>query len=263
MIPKITSIKEVFPEFTHIQWTVEDPNGTAGNFEVLRSTSPEGPFETIAALPTSSYYYRDYDPGYRDSLQYPLYYRIRVQSILNPDEWAISEARAFNYESIHSTQPHRARLVRVARHNLKVTLERLNGTPFWLLKKKYFGERCHTCYNAITQDVIVSRCGECFGTSNTGGYCSPIKVWLKIDPDNVTSTFGIGGESKANVVGAVMLDYPKVDIGDLLVDCARNSRYSVARVNATSSSSVVVHQELQISELSRHAIEYSIPVELT
>jgi hypothetical protein len=262
MKPYITSVKEVFPEFTHIQWNIDDPNGMAGSIDILRSTSPEGPFETLATLAQGSYFYKDYDPGYRDSLQYPLYYRIRVQSLLNPSEYSLSDPRAFNYDNIYSTQPHRQRLVRVARYNLRITLERLNGLPFYLLKKKYFGARCSKCFNEITQDVIISSCTECYGTSNSGGYCSPIKIWLKIDPDNASSTFGIGGESKSNVLGAVMLDYPRVDMGDILVDCARNTRYSVTKINATTSSSVVVHQELQLSELSRHAIEYSIPVDL-
>ena len=262
MKPNITSVINVFPEFAHIQWTIEDPNGNAGAIEVLRSTSPDGPFETVAKLPAGSYYYRDMDPGARAGLTYLVVYRIRVESSKTPGEFVISEPRTLNYDLIYNIQPHRARLGRTARYNLKVMLERVNGTQYLFLKKKLFGPRCSVCFNQVTQDAMVSRCGECFGTTITGGYCDPIKVWIKVDPGVIKQTFGLAGSSDSNVVGGTMLDYPQADPGDLLVECSTNKRFLVAAVMRTENSGVTVHQDVQMSELVRYAIEYSIPVKL-
>jgi hypothetical protein len=263
MKPVITSVVNVYPEFAHIQWTVEDPNGLAGNIQVLRSTSSEGPFEEMATLPPSSFFYRDLDPGAKDGFSHKLFYMVRVESNKTPGEYVFSDPYMFNDRNIYLTNPHRERLVRVARKNLRITLERLNGTPFLLLKRKLFGEKCKTCYNPLTQDVMLSRCGECFGTTNLGGYCDPIRVWVKLDPESISQTFGIGGSASSNVIGGVMLDYPKVDSGDILVDCYKNTRYSIVKVNNTTSSGVLVHQEIQLSELTRFDIAYSIPVSLS
>ena len=262
MKPNITSVINVFPEFAHIQWTIEDPNGNAGAIEVLRSTSPDGPFETVAKLPAGSYYYRDMDPGARAGLTYLVIYRIRVESAKTPGEFVISEPRTLNYDLIYNIQPHRARLGRTARYNLKIMLERVNGTQYLFLKKKIFGPRCSVCFNQVTQDAMVSRCGECFGTTITGGYCDPIKVWIKVDPSVIKQTFGLAGSSDSNVVGGTMLDYPQADPGDLLVECSTNKRFLIAAVMRTENSGVTVHQDIQMSELVRYAIEYSIPVKL-
>ena len=262
MKPIVTSVINVFPEFAHIQWTIEDPNNQAGGIEVLRSTSPEGPFETVSQLSPGSFFFRDFDPGVRAGLSYPVYYAIRVTSLVNPSEKVISETRVLNYDLLSQSQPHRDRLLRRARHDLSVTLKRLNGSQFLMLKRRLFGPRCSTCYNPSTQDAMISRCGECYGTTISGGYCDPVKIWGKIDPANITSTFGIAGSSDSNVVGLTMLDYPLADPGDLLVECSTNKRFLVARKMATTSSGIVVHQDLQISELVRYAIEYSVPVSL-
>ncbi len=262
MIATITSVINVFPEFAHIQWTIEDPNGNAGNIELLRSTSPDGPFETVAKLPPGSYFYRDMDPGARAGLTYLVVYRVRVESIKTPGEFTISEPRTLNYDLMHGYQEHRTRLGRVARHNLKVTLEKLNGTQFLFLKKKLFGPRCSICFNPITQDAMVSRCGECYGTTVKGGYCDPIKIWVKMDPGTVKSTFGLSGSSDSNIIGGTMLDYPQADPGDILVECSTNKRFIVAAVMRTETSGVCVHQDIQLSELVRYAIEYSVPVSL-
>ena len=87
-------------------------------------------------------------------------------------------------------------------------------------------------------------------------------LFRSIDPGTIKSTFGLAGSSDSNVIGATMLDYPQADPGDLLVECSTNKRFLVAAVMRTENSGTTVHQDLQLSELVRYAIEYSIPVSL-
>ena len=258
IVPKIERVVPVYPEYMHIQWSIEDPNGTSGNIEIARSGSPEGPFQVLATeLPADSFFYQDFDVA-KSGLSQNFWYRIRVSSRINPQEKVFSEPGSVELR----VQPHRFRLARKARRDLYVTLSRLNGSIFILLKKKRFGKRCSTCYNELTQDVVLSSCGECYGTSYEGGYHDPVSVWGKIDPTVIQHQFGMQGVSEMAMLGFVTMDYPLVDLDDIFVEMQTNRRFIVKQKMQTQASGIPVHQDLQLSELARTAIEYSIPVSL-
>ena len=258
IVPKIERVLPVYPEYMHIQWSISDPNGAAGEIEVSRSGSPEGPFTVVAnKLQPSTFFYQDFAVA-KFGLSQNIWYRIRVSSALNPDEKVLSAPGTVEFR----TQPHRFRLARKARRDLYVTLSRLNGSLYLLLKKKRFGPRCTTCFNEFTQDVVLSSCGECFGTSYQEGYHDPVSVWGKLDPTVIQQQFGTQGVSEMAMLGFVTLDYPMVDQEDILVEMQTNRRFIVKQKMQTQSSGIPVHQDLQLSELARTAVEYSIPVSL-
>ena len=70
------------------------------------------------------------------------------------------------------------------------------------------------------------------------------------------------GISEMAMLGFVTLDYPMVDQEDILVEMQTNRRFIVKQKMQTQSSGIPVHQDLQLSELARTAIEYSIPVSI-
>lgn len=257
--PKIEKVLPVYPEYMHIQWSISDPNGAVGNIEIARSGSPEGPFEVIAdKLPKDVFYFQDFEVS-KFGLSQNFWYRLRVSSNLNPEEEVLSPPVTVE----HKIQPHRFRLARKARRDLYITLSRLNGSVFILLKKKRFGSRCTTCYNEFTQDVVLSTCGECYSTGYEGGFHDPVSIWGKIDPTAIQQQFGTQGVSEIARLGFVTLDYPLIDLEDVIIDIQTNRRFKVMQKLQTESSNIVVHQDLQISELARTAIEYSFPVSLT
>jgi hypothetical protein len=257
--PKIERVVPVYPEYMHVQWSIEDPNGAVGSVEVARSGSPEGPFQIIEEnLPSSIFFYQDFEVA-KGGLSQNYWYRIRVSSRHNPDEKIFSEPRSVEMR----VQPHRFRLARKARRDLYITLSRLNGSLYSLMKRRRFGPRCSTCYNEFTQDVVLSSCGECYGTSFAGGYHDPVSLWGKLDPTVIQQQFGMQGISETSMLGFVTLDYPLVDLEDILVEHQTNRRFIVKQKMQTQSSGIPVHQDLQISELARTAVEYSIPVSLT
>ena len=89
--PKIERVIPVYPEYMHIQWSIEDPNGAAGTIEVSRSGSPEGPFQVVAAdIAPDTFFYQDFDVA-KGGLSQNHWYRIRVSSRLNPDEKVFSD----------------------------------------------------------------------------------------------------------------------------------------------------------------------------
>ena len=258
IIPKIERVIPVYPEYMHVQWSIQDPNGQAGEVEVSRSGSPQGPFTVVANLNSDTFFYQDFDVA-KGGLSQNHWYRIRVSSKVNPDTKVFSDPGSVEFRA----QPHRFRLARKARRDLYVTLSRLNGSIYILLKKKRFGSRCSTCFNEFTQDVLLSSCGECYGTSFEGGYHDPVSIWGKLDPTVIQQQFGMQGISELAMLGFVTLDYPLVDLEDILVEMQTNRRFIVKQKMQTQSSGIPVHQDLQLSELARTAIEYSIPVSLS
>jgi hypothetical protein len=257
--PIIERILPVYPEYMHIQWSISDPNGFVGNIELARSGSPEGPFTVLEQnLPKDTFFYQDFEVA-KNGLSQNYWYRLRVSSSANPEEKVLSLPVTVEYKA----QPHRFRLARKARRDLYITLSRLNGSVFMVLKKKRFGPRCTTCFNTFTQDVVVSTCGECYSTGYQGGFHDPISIWGKIDPTVIQQQFGTQGISEMARLGFVTLDYPLLDLEDILIEIQTNRRFKVLQKVQTESSNIVVHQDLQLSELSRTAIEYSIPVDLT
>ena len=255
----IQKVLPVYPEYMHVQWTISDPNSQVGKLSVLRSGSPEGPFEVVAEdLPTDTFFYQDYELA-KFGLSQNFWYRLRITSKVKPDEVILSDPRTVEFNA----QPHRYRVVRKARRDLYITLSKLNGSVYILLKRKRFGSRCGTCYNEFTQDVVLSNCGECYATGYEGGYHDPVSIWGKIDPTLIRQQFGTQGISETSMLGFVTLDYPLIDLEDILVEQQTNRRFLVMQKIQTQSSGIPVHQDLQVSELARTAVEYSIPVRLT
>ena len=256
---KIERVIPVYPEYMHIQWSISDPNGAAGPVTVMKSGSPDGPFTVVAEnIPNDSYFFQDYDLG-TGGLSQNIWYRVQVTSSISPDLTVISDPLTVEYKA----QPHRFRIARKARRDLYITLSRLNGTVFIVLKRKRSGPRCTTCYNPYTQDSVLSQCGECYGTTYTGGYFDPVSIWGKIDPTASNMQFGLQGVSENNISGFICMDYPLIEVEDIIVEKQTNRRYKVVRNMQTEASRITVHQDLQISELARTASEYSIPVSLS
>jgi len=258
MKPIIQQILPVYPTHNHIQWTVEDKDGVFLSADILRATSPGGPYQTLQVEVASNvFFYQDSEADLM-GLSTKYWYIIRANNVNNAEDYALSEAKTVEYE----IAGYRGKIARKARRDLKVALERLNGVKIIILKKKRFGTRCLRCFNHVTKDTVYSNCNTCYGTSYDGGYHDPIYTFGKLDPAPVQTSLGTSGVSETAITGLTIVDYPAVDSGDVVVEAHTNRRFKVQRKMTTESSRVVVHQDLQVSELSRSAVEYTIPLEL-
>jgi hypothetical protein len=259
MKPEIKQVLPLYPHDVHIQWVIYDKTGSCKSVDLLRSESPLGPFEVIESnLDPSFYFYVDTTTEVSGLTRKP-HYIIRANSVHSEEDSVLSEVATTDYDH----KDHRARIARKARRDLKVTLSRLNGVKVALLKKKTFGPRCTYCYNPDTKDTLVSQCPNCYGTSYVGGYHDPVYTWGKLDPVAIQSSLGTSGKTETGITGLTIVDYPRVSTEDVVVELRTNRRFKVQRIMVTESSRVLVHQDLQVSELSRSSAEYLIPVDLT
>lgn len=254
---RITQVLPVYPTHVHIQWSVEDRESALSDLEVLRSQSPSGPFEIVAVLERSENCYSDAEPNLL-GLNRNYWYMVKANSRLTDSEFALSEPKTYEYE----LKGHRANMVRKARRDLKIQLERLNGVPIIILKRRTFGERCGECFNPLTNDVMYSHCNTCFGTTYVGGYHDPVYTYGKLDPVVIQESISASGPSQSAITGLTITEFPEVDVNDLVVECRTNRRFKVKQKMQSEGSRIVVHQDLQVSELSRSAVEYDIPVRL-
>jgi len=296
----ITSVTPWFPKRVQLQWDLDEvtESGTF-QFDVERSGSSEGPWTKIAENLADVYLYNDtldQENANVLSLARDIYYRIRVvppsgvlnaiySVVTNLDGQAATETigprpvmgfqvldpAQFEVDPLtgqsvrpHNRQPGRLRLLRrkILRDEY-IRLRKLAGMEFWLLKRRHFGVRCTNCYDPATQEVTRSRCLVCYGTSWTGGYFSPVAILGGTQhASQIQSDISSQTKDDIHIRRIELLDFPRVDEGDLLVEKARNRRFLVKQRYYTSLKSVTVHQTVTTSELERQAIEFEIAVSL-
>ena len=254
----ITRVLPVYPHEVFVQWTLENPENAAYTFKVYRSGSPEGPFEQVSdEIRDNNFFYID-RPVAQLNLTSRAWYLVQAIPETGPDNSATSAAKTAE----HDEQKYRGRIGRKARYDLGIQLKRLSGVKVVFLKRKRFGKRCADCYNEQTKDVLLSHCGTCYGTSFDGGYHDPVQGWAKLDPAVVSQRADTTGKTDAAMFGATMLDYPLLEAEDVVVETRTNRRFMVRQKVPTEASRVTVHQDLQVSELSRADVVYTLKLDL-
>ncbi len=219
---------------------------------VLRSESPEGPFDAIAGPFEDRYLFVDsrIPPGDRFR---QLWYRIS------------SRHKATDTTTVTASQCRQAEPDLIAsyiRRNEMTLLTEVTGRVCWLFKRRTFGMRCPSCWDSVRGSATRSNCKDCYTTTYLRGYHNPIEVWVQIDP-----------VAKANQLQSQQLDqqqytaartsfYPNVSPGDLIVE-AENIRWRVQSTTQSERLRAVVKQELSLRRLQDSDIEMKLPINIT
>lgn len=296
----ITHILPRHPSSVQMQWDLSEvtESGTF-SFVIERSGSPSGPWTVITSTPlTNTYAYTDAlntESAQTLSLVRDIYYRIKAtppsgstHAVYSPatnldgltaNEFSgpqsaigLKVSNPGQQEKIPVTQQFernfptpriRKRLLKnaITRHQY-IGLRNIYGIEFLLLKRRHFGVRCPTCYNPHSREVINSQCPICYGTSWTGGYFTPIEMLGKKIEAPTQSMVTPQSKDDVHMTQIQLLDFPRVDEGDLLVEKADNKRFLVRGVNFGSLKTIQVFQVTSVSELPRSSYEYAIPVVL-
>lgn len=289
----IVNITPWFPRNVILQWEFDKPPPSGiYTFRIERSGSPGGPW-TEAGVVTDTYVFDDNlknEEANILAISRELYYRIQTQiqgetvyspitdidghsetEVVGPmpaigyriNELAQREKAPFTglQTQPKNAQPRRLRLLRrkILRDEY-IRLRRLNGIEYRLLKRRHFGIRCPKCFDPITREVTNSRCLTCFGTSWVGGYFAPITILGTLQPASVKTDISPQTKDDILVERIQLLDFPKVNEGDILVAKENNTRYLVVQRYSTKIKMLDVHQTVVVNMLGRNAIEYQISV---
>ena len=258
---EVTRTVASFPRRVFIQWALrKPPAGDGFLFDVYRSGSPEGEWEELVTDLADVYLYVD---GHFDepivaggerrdlnlfSLHRTIYYKVvcRFGSQTAETVAQLEAGLDRRRKGIHR------KLVRDAAKALKLVV----GTEVAILKKRRWGAKCEHCVSKGTAQVVRAHCKYCWGTGFLGGYWEPVYGYAQRQRSPIQTQVAPEGHLDLNRVQVIMLNFPQVEPGDVLAFMRDDKRYKVEIVNPTQIHSVDVHQELQVSELARSAVEY-------
>lgn len=230
--------KEVTWEISDTQEDVHD-----FSFRVFRSESPEGPWLPVSEPFEDRYIFVDSRVPVGDKYR-QLWYQLRCT------HKASSSVETFG-PAVHEPDPDLvAQYIR--RHELTV-LTQVTGRQVWLFKKRTFGQRCSSCFDAETHKTIRSNCPDCFNTGFLRGYMDPIEMWMQIDPESE--------KQEGQTTGRTSF-YPVVRPGDLIVE-AENKRWKVVGVLISERLRAPVKQDMSLDPISDSDIEYRLPVNIS
>ena len=243
-----------------LYWEIEDTTLDPLDFQfyILRSESPEGPWDTIAGPFEDKYSYVDNRVNPLHA-QRQLYYRIR--SVAKADPTNVTET-----ESIIQ-YPDADLIAAEIQRAERLVWDEFAGRACLILPVRTFGRRCSTCYDGpdkgkgFTSQKRRAGCVTCYDTSFMRGYFDPILTFVQVDPSTDSVQNGPILQRMQNDTRARVSSYPLLKPKDLLIE-AENKRWRVVTVTPTERLRHVVHQEVTLHELDRSEVEYQIPVRM-
>lgn len=267
----VTRTTALFPSAVFLQWDINTDETGSHLVDVARAGGPNGPWQQIGDSLVDAYHFLDDkfnlppSPDARDphnglnlfSLSREIYYRITV----TPPSGL---ANAFSSAPV-TVEPGLDTRTRLFKRKIlrdeAVAFRRLNGVPLVILKRRRWGTLCPECYDPVNRESTLEHCPLCFGTTYLGGFWSPVAIRGRKSAAPVQTQLTAHGESDIKTVTFIVLDYPRLEYKDVIVDLRRDDRYEVQIVSPTELKGVTVHQSLTATLLGRNSVEYSIKVD--
>lgn len=226
-----------------VSWEVGD-TADALDFtcQVQRAESPEGPWSDVSPSFEDHYLFVDARVPAGDKYRV-LWYQVVVTHKATGDVQIYGPA---------SHEPEPDLMAQAIRRQGMTILSQITGRLVWVFKKRTFGPRCSSCWDATTHVVTRANCPDCFSTGFLRGYMNPIEMWCQIDPQ---------GEAQNGATGARTSFYPNLRPGDVLVE-AENKRWNIVSVNTVERLRAAIRQELVLDPIDDTHILSSLPINL-
>lgn len=210
---------------TTVSWAMEPSFVEPGpwTFTLQRGHSPtETAWEDIAVVVDQPWVY-DNRPTV-NTIGTPTYYRIKL----------VDGNDVVHYSQVQVTTAYWGRydwsLAKEIIRKETLVLRRKAGVNGWLLKRRYFGERCPVCTNAVTGQVQNSTCTTCYGTGVVGGYYPAFEYWVTMNAtQRMRRLTPEQGLMSATIESVRALAYPVVDGNDVWVNGQTNARYFISQ----------------------------------
>ena len=250
--PVNVKVRSLDLDFHEISWEVSDTSQDALDyqFQVLRSESPEGPFEIISVPFIDRYVFIDNVLQVANRWR-TYWYKLRL--IYRPDGTSKDHGP-------YSMLPEPDLITMEVRRHIDLLMQEFAGRRMWVLPTRTFGQRCD-CWSVPLQKKVRSGCSRCYDTTFVRGYLAPIEIWGQIDPSPKSEqTSNVGTLQQSNTT-ARMGCYPPLKPRDVIVE-AENRRWRVVQVSQTEKGRAILHQELQLHEIPERCMEYSVPLDM-
>jgi len=148
-------------------------------------------------------------------------------------------------------------------HNFKFRF--VSGVPIFIFKKHTDGStKCPDCWDKIAKRVKRSNCPTCHGTGNigkgVGGYYNPTYTWADPNPTPEVINITQWGRVQTTQTDMFFTNYPRLSIGDLVIELTTNNRWKVAAVRDTEKRRTKMLQIVRLDLLDKKDVEYLIKV---
>lgn len=233
---------------SEIEWTELDPERWFDNKDnkvfLQKSDSPKSGFKTIATLSRNSpRFFMDDNASFSMYRTEILYYRL-----YSKDAGIVS--KVFSCEKLHNL--YGAEIMH--RHYIQLK-EGHSGNPMYLFIKKRTGDRCPECWDNIRGVRTKSNCKTCLNTGYINGYHDPICVYVSLAPEQIAVDQPSQGTSVEGRLQGWTIAYPRINLGDVLVDPATQDIWCVASTSMTTHKRTPTKQDIMVD---RHAEDTSI-----
>ena len=245
-------VRSLDQDFNELSWKVADAQADVLDytFQVLRSESPEGPYDNLGVAFEDRYLFIDNTIKVEHRWR-KYFYKLRVTR--KADD-------TFEDVGPVTKDPDADLIALELRRHMQLLFKEYAGRRCWILPVRTFGQRC-SCWNATLQKSNRSGCVTCFDTSFVRGYMSPIESWIQIEPNAKTEqNTAVGAQQQSNTT-ARLAWYPPLKPRDVIIE-GENRRWRVVTVAQTEHGRAPVHQEVQLHEIPAKDVEFKIPLEL-
>lgn len=140
------------------------------------------------------------------------------------------------------------------------------GMPMLVFKKVTAGKsRCGDCWDKIAKRVMKSNCKSCHGTGwvgdGVGGYFNPSYSYADFSPDPEVIQITQFAKTQPTQTDIFMTNYPRMSVGDLVVELLNGKRWKVANVRDTEKNRSKMLQIVRLDAIEKGDIEYTIEVD--
>lgn len=263
---EITRLLPLFPRGVFLQWDLQNPTETGTyTFDIFRSGSPEGPWETLLLNGVNIYNYSDILPSTSTqdatdinqlSLVRGIFYKVTV----TPPSGVANQVTAISIVEPRLDGKQRLLKRKILRDE-SLMFKKLNGVDIAVVKRMHWGPRCDKCWDKTTKTVTRANCITCFGTGFSPGYFNPVITLGRRGTLPIAKQISPQGIAEYRPTQVTILDAPKVEPDDILVFLKDNKRFLVKAAIQTELKTVAVHQKFEVSEIARSSIEYRLVVD--
>lgn len=247
-------VRSLSMDYLNLSWRVKDTLEDVYDYtyEVQRSESSGGPWDTLTVPFKDRYSFRDRSIPARNTLR-SFFYRLRITHLPSGE---------VAFTDVVDTQAPADLITKEVRRHMGLLLKEFAGRQCWLLPVRTFGQRCGSCWNPVLFKKSRSGCVECYDTGFKRGFLAPIELFVQIDPSqNSKQPNNIGVTSQSNTT-ARCVDVDGVKSDDVIIE-SENRRWRVSSVTQTEHGRAPIHSELVLHEIQKGDIEYKYDLPVT
>lgn len=247
------------PSLIVVDWEWKDTTIPASNYslDIYRGESPSELDRIARNLPADQYDYFEDNTAYLKDKHRTYHYQVVAH---NKKTGKVIKSEISTWEG----ELDFVGLYVVEEHDF--LFRHVAGMPMVIMKKVTAGKsRCGDCWDKVAKRVMRSNCRTCHGTGwvgdGKGGYYNPIYTYGDFAPDPEVVGVNTFGKSQPNQTDLFMTNYPRMSVGDLVVELLTGKRWKVTQLRDTEKNRSKMLQFVRLDEIEKGDIEYKIEID--